>query len=106
MQDETTADDYEDSDAATMDRNYRHHYSSALEMCTAIRIWASWSITPAEARRAQRCHGRACQSWARMNCHLTPNFHFAAHNEDLILKYGPVYGWWGYAMERHNGFLK
>ena len=41
-----------------------------------------------------------------MNCHLTPNFHLSEHNEDVILKYGPVYGWWGFPMGQHNGFLK
>lgn len=100
------ADDYEYIDSLKMDRNYVRHYNNVLEHCTAIRIWASRSITPAEARRAQECHGRACRSWAAMNCHLTPNFHLSEHNEEVILKYGPVYGWWGYPMERHNGFLK
>ena len=41
-----------------------------------------------------------------MNCHLTPVFHLAEHNEEVMLQYGPVYGWWGYPMEQNNGFLK
>lgn len=89
-----------------MDRNYLRHYNNVLELCCAIRIWAARSITPTEARRAQEAHNRACASWADMHCHLTPNFHLATHNEEAILRYGPVYGWWGYPMEQNNGFLK
>ncbi|KAH9932537.1 uncharacterized protein B0H18DRAFT_1083280 [Fomitopsis serialis] len=88
-----------------IDRNYRRHYENALEMCTAIRIWASSSISPQEVERAQDCHSRACQSWATMNCHLTPYFHLATHNSEFFLRNGPSYSWWAYPYERNNGFL-
>lgn len=103
---ETAAQEYDEIAQLKMDRNYRRHYDNVLEHSTALRIWASRSITPDEARRAQECHGRACRAWAEMNCHLTPNFHLSEHNLDTILRLGPVYGWWGFPMEQHNGFLK
>ncbi|KIP04677.1 hypothetical protein PHLGIDRAFT_120505 [Phlebiopsis gigantea 11061_1 CR5-6] len=92
--------------AMKMSRNYREHYANVLEHCTCVRIWASRSITPEEARRAQECHGRACRAWARMQCHLLPNFHLSEHNEPTILRMGPIYVFWTFPTEQHNGFLK
>lgn len=93
-------------DLAKMSRNYKNHYDCVLDHSTAIRIYASQSITPQEIKRASQSHSRACRGWARMNCHLTPNFHLSEHNSEFLLAYGPPYGYWGYPMERHNGFLK
>ncbi|KAI9063735.1 hypothetical protein FKP32DRAFT_1571273 [Trametes sanguinea] len=101
----TTIEDLEYIEQTTMSRNYRAHYATALEWCTAIRIWASQSISVAEARRAQDCHNRACQEWAAMFCHLTPYFHFLTHFIIFILRFGPVYAWWAYVYERFNGWL-
>ncbi|KAJ2994175.1 hypothetical protein NUW54_g7598 [Trametes sanguinea] len=101
----TTIDDLEYIEQTSMDRNYRSHYGTVLEWCTAIRIWASQSISVAEARRAQDCHNRACQEWAAMFCHLTPYFHFLVHFLIFVLRFGPVYAWWAYVYERFNGWL-
>ncbi|KAL7279486.1 hypothetical protein ACG7TL_007329 [Trametes sanguinea] len=101
----TTIEDLEYIEQTTMSRNYREHYATALEWCTAIRIWASQSISVAEARRAQDCHNRACQEWASMFCHLTPYFHFLCHFIIFVLRFGPVYAWWAYVYERFNGWL-
>lgn len=103
---DATIDDLDAADDATMDRNYRRHFDTVTEHATAIRIWGTHEITPADVQRAQRCHGRACRSWARMNVHLTPNFHFSEHNEPALLRLGPFPGWWGWPMEQFNGFLK
>ena len=46
---DTVFEDLEQSDMLKMDRNYLHHYTNVLEHCTAIRIWASQTITPEEA---------------------------------------------------------
>lgn len=89
-----------------MDRNYCHHFDTVLEHCSVIRLWATHQISPLDICRAQECHGRACQSWARMHCHLTPNFHLSEHNEPTLLRLGPLPSWWGFTMEQHNGFLK
>lgn len=105
-QPDTTVEDLESSKEKKMSRNYQDHYANVVEICTAHRIWASRTITPREAHRAQECHGRACRSWAHMNCHLTPVFHLSEHNEAVILRHGPVYSWWGFPFEQHNGFLK
>lgn len=35
-----------------------------------------------------------------------PNHHYAAHMEDQILDYGPVYGFWVFLQERLNYILK
>lgn len=91
---------------ARMSRNYNDHYRCVLDHCTAIRIYGTRAISPSEVTRASEHHSRACRSWARMKCHLTPNFHLSEHNATSILAYGPVYGYWGYPMEQHNGFLK
>lgn len=103
---DTTVEDLERSKEQRMSRNYRDHYNNIVEICTAHRIWASRTITPNEAHRAQECHGRACRSWAGLHCHLTPVFHLSEHNEQNILRFGPVYDWWGFPFEQHNGFLK
>jgi hypothetical protein len=89
-----------------MSRNYRDHYECVLDHCSSVRIYASRSITPNEILRAKERHSRACRNWALMKCHLTPNFHLSEHNPDFLLAYGPPYGYWGYPMEQHNGFLK
>ncbi|OBZ75252.1 hypothetical protein A0H81_04647 [Grifola frondosa] len=89
----------------SMDRNYLQHFQVIMEWCTAIRIWSSQSISVEEANRAHECHARACQTWARMNCHLTPNFHLLMHLTSYIFRLGPVYSWWAYPYERNNGLL-
>jgi hypothetical protein len=40
-----------------------------------------------------------------MNCHLTPNFHFASHVVEYIHAYGPAYAWWVFPYERAIGVL-
>ncbi|KAI0740484.1 hypothetical protein C8Q76DRAFT_607829, partial [Earliella scabrosa] len=101
----TTVEDLQSIDQSSMRRNYKEHFETVLEWLTAIRIWGSSSISVDEAYRAQECHNRACQAWARMLCHLTPYFHLLVHLILWILRLGPVYGWWVYAYERCNGFL-
>ncbi|CDO77902.1 hypothetical protein BN946_scf184624.g1 [Trametes cinnabarina] len=86
-------------------RNYAQHYEAIINWCVSLRIMGSQSYTPWEIVRAERLHADACQAWARMGCHLTPNFHLLCHEPRLILRVGPVYGWWGFPYERHNGFL-
>lgn len=103
---DATHDDLNAASLATMSRNYHDHFTAVLEHCTAIRLWAAHQISPVDIRRAQECHGHACRSWARMNCHLTPNFHLSEHNEMHLLRLGPFPGWWGFPMEQHNGFMK
>ncbi|KAJ2970782.1 hypothetical protein NUW54_g12655 [Trametes sanguinea] len=102
---EATLEDLEYIDQTTMNKNYRSHFDAAMEWCTAIRIWGSQSISVAEAARAQVCHNQACQSWALMNCHLTPYFHLLIHLVLFIRRFGPVYAWWAYMFERFNGWL-
>lgn len=99
-------EDSSDEEPTEMSRNYRNHYDCVLNHASAIRIYASRSITPNEVVRAGQSHSRACRAWARMNCHLTPNFHLSEHNPQFFLVFGPVYGYWGFPMEQHNGFLK
>ncbi|KAG2112043.1 uncharacterized protein F5147DRAFT_573059 [Suillus discolor] len=40
-----------------------------------------------------------------MNCHLTPNFHFASHVLKYINIYGPAYTWWVISYERAISIL-
>ncbi|KAI0372088.1 hypothetical protein BV20DRAFT_1034933 [Pilatotrama ljubarskyi] len=101
----TTAEDLEYIEQSSMQRNYIAHFETVLEWCTAMRIWASQSITVAEAHRAQDCHDRACQSWAVMVCHLTPYFHLMVHFNVFLFCLGTVYAWWAYVYERFNGWL-
>ncbi|KAH9854262.1 hypothetical protein C2E23DRAFT_726504, partial [Lenzites betulinus] len=102
---ETTAADMEELAQLRMSRNYQEHYENTMEWATAIRIYGSQSISVQEAMRAARCHERACQTWARMFCHLVPYFHIMIHFWLWVLLLGPVYAWWTYAYERNNGFL-
>lgn len=101
----TTIADLEYIAQETMQHNYCAHYTNVLEWTVAIRIWGSRSISVAEARRAQECHNRACQTWALMFCHLTPYFHLLIHFLLFVLCLGPVYAWWAYVYERFNGWL-
>lgn len=95
-----------DEEQTRIGRSYTEHYKCVLKHCSSIRIYATRSITPSEITRAGQYHSSACRGWARMNCHLTPNFHLSEHNPTFLLAYGPPYGYWGYPMEQHNGFLK
>jgi hypothetical protein len=91
--------------AISMDRSLRRHYSAILEYSSAIRILASRTISPNEVRRGFAALAGSFQSWARMNCHLTPYFHLALHMEDQYYHLGPCYGWWAFGYERNNGTL-
>lgn len=102
---ETTLADMEELAQLRMDRNYRRHFKTTMEWAVALRIYGSQSITVQETMRAADCHERACQTWARMFCHLVPYFHILMHLWMWVLMLGPVYGWWTYPYERNNGFL-
>lgn len=102
---ETTAADMEELAGLRMSRNYLEHFETTMEWATAIQIYGSQSISVDETMRAAGCHERACQSWARMFCHLVPYFHIMMHFWWWVLCLGPVYAWWCYAYERNNGFL-
>jgi hypothetical protein len=104
-QDEVDPDEIEAAQELRIDRNYHSHYQNILQLCVAIRILGSRSITVDEVNRAQNALGRAFQSWARMNCHLTPYFHLVMHLEEFIKRNGPVYTTWLMAWERNNGWL-
>ncbi|KAJ7718697.1 hypothetical protein DFH07DRAFT_761463, partial [Mycena maculata] len=88
-----------------MDRSLRRHYDTIVQFTAAVRIITSNSISPNEVRRGCGALEQAIQSWARMNCHLVPYFHFAVHLEPQFLKHGPGPGWWTYPYERNNGLL-
>lgn len=79
-----------------MDRSLRNHYSTAVEFTAAVRIITSHTLSPNEVKRGCGILERAIQTWARMNCHLVPYFHFAVHLEQQFLKYGPGPNWWTY----------
>ena len=36
----------------------------------------------------------------------TPNMHMVCHLRDIMLDYGPVYGYWCFSFERYNGMLE
>ena len=40
-----------------------------------------------------------------LNCHLVINYHLSMHFEQMLKKFGPVYGWWLFPYERFNGML-
>ncbi|KIK76163.1 hypothetical protein PAXRUDRAFT_62556, partial [Paxillus rubicundulus Ve08.2h10] len=63
------------------------------------------SITPQEATRADEFLSAASQSWAEMNCHLTPNFHSQSHLLEYLMAYSPAYAWWVFPYERAIGML-
>ncbi|KAF8834178.1 hypothetical protein BDN67DRAFT_915439 [Paxillus ammoniavirescens] len=90
---------------AVLSRNYHSHYQNVLRFCASTRIFASRSITPHEASRASDFMSEVSQSWAAMNCHLTPNSHFACHLPEYINAYGPAYAWWVFPYERAIGLL-
>ena len=97
--------DLDEEDDTGPSRNYFDHYQNCLRFCAGIRIMIAQSISPAEGQRGQNFFSQAFQSWAAMNCHLTPNFHRSMHLLEYILTYGPVYGWWVFCYERFIGTL-
>ncbi|KAG1718486.1 hypothetical protein EDD22DRAFT_25330 [Suillus occidentalis] len=99
------ADDYLALEDIEASHNYHSHYENILRYCAATRIFASREITPQEAIRAENFILEAFQSWAQMNCHLTPNFHFSSHVVEYINAYGPAYAWWVFPYERAIGVL-
>jgi len=96
-------DDFQEIEDTSASRNYKDHFIAVVHFCTAIRIFASRSITRSESLRAQQLLSRACTLWAEMNCHMTPNFHISMHFDLFINWLGPAYAWWEWAYERHLG---
>ncbi|KAJ7434622.1 hypothetical protein FB451DRAFT_1063278 [Mycena latifolia] len=93
-------------DTVKMDRSLRRHYDLVVQFTAAVRIMASNSISPNEVKRGCGALERTIRTWAQMNCHLVPYFHYAAvHMAPQYLKHGPVPGWWTFPYERNNGFL-
>lgn len=90
---------------AKMDRNFRRHYRVILEFSAAVRILSSRSLSPNDIHRGCATLSNACQSWARMGCHLTPYFHLVNHLESQLYHFGPCYATWAFPYERHNGRL-
>ncbi|KAJ7302242.1 hypothetical protein DFH08DRAFT_978112 [Mycena albidolilacea] len=89
-----------------MNRSLRLHYENLVQFTAGIRIITSDTISPNEVKRGCGAVQRSIQSWADMNCHLVPYFHYAAvHLEPQFLKHGPAPGWWTFPYERNNGFL-
>lgn len=102
---DATEEELEHIKSVKMDRSLRRHYDTVVQFTAAIRIITSNAISPNEVRRGCGTLERAIQTWARMNCHLVPYFHFAVHLEPQFYKHGPASGWWTYPYERNNGFL-
>lgn len=97
--------DYEAIEATGASRNYQDHYLNVLRFCAGSRMIVTREISPNDASRAVTFFSEAFQSWARMNCHLMPNFHFATHTDLFIWAFGPGYAWWVFPYERHLGRL-
>lgn len=102
---DATEEELEHIKSVKMDRSLRRHYDTVVQFTAAIRIITSNAISPNEVRRGCGTLEREIQTWARMNCHLVPYFHFAIHLEPQFYKHGPASGWWTYPYERNNGFL-
>ena len=98
-------DELRELQALKMDRSYRRHYDTILDYSVGVRILGSRTISPNEVRRGFAALAGAVQSWARMNCHLTPYYHLALHMEQQYYRLGPCYGWWAFGYERNNGTL-
>ncbi|KAJ7728159.1 hypothetical protein DFH07DRAFT_757370 [Mycena maculata] len=69
------------------------------------KVKAAQEHTADDATRARTFLSEAFSSWARMNCLLTPNFHFATHVDLFLWAFGPAYAWWVFPFERHLGRL-
>jgi hypothetical protein len=86
-------------------RNYWDHYRNVVRFCAGHRILGSRAISVNDVDRAVDLHCDAFTSWARMGCHLTPNFHGSVHIPDWVSAWGPLYSWWAWPFERMNGIL-
>ncbi|KAJ7741809.1 hypothetical protein DFH07DRAFT_777994 [Mycena maculata] len=102
---DTTDVDYVAIEATGASRNYQDHYLNVLRYCTASRIIVTRAISPSDATRGRTFLSEAFSSWARMNCLLTPNFHFTTHTDLFLWAFGPAYAWWVFPFERHLGRL-
>lgn len=81
------------------------HYANVLRFCAGLRIFVSRSLTMSDAERAQTFFSQAAQSWASMQCHLTPNFHLAQHTLEWVHFFGVLYAIWVFGYERFMGIL-
>lgn len=84
-----------------------HHLECWRHFVLACRILCKHSlslddVTLADALLMQFCN-RVQQIYGESA--VTPNMHMHAHLKDVILDYGPVYGFWLFSFERYNGIL-
>ena len=61
-----------------------------------------------EIDRAHELLVRFCFMYERLygKDACTPNMHMVCHLRDIMLDYGPVYGYWCFSFERYNGMLE
>lgn len=80
---------------------WRHFVLACLRLCQK-------SISVADLTIADALLLQFCQRVERIygNSAITPNMHMHCHLKDVVLDFGPVYGFWLFAYERYNGILQ
>ena len=74
----------------------------------ACRILCQQSLTLTDVNLADGLLLQFCCRVQRMygNNVITPNMHMHCHLKEVVLDYGPVYGFWLFSYERYNGILQ
>ena len=74
----------------------------------ACRILCQQSLTLTDVNLADGLLLQFCRRVQRMygNNVITPNMHMHCHLKEVVLDYGPVYGFWLFSYERYNGILQ
>lgn len=74
----------------------------------ACRILCQQNLTLTDVNLADGLLLQFCRRVQRMygNNVITPNMHMHCHLKEVLLDYGPVYGFWLFSYERYNGILQ
>ncbi|CUA74597.1 Protein CSF1 [Rhizoctonia solani] len=86
-------------------RRLQFHYQQVLRFCLATGIIDKQAVSPEQIGFAVRMLENVATNYVRNNVPVSPNFHYMMHFEECILKYGSVYNFHVWAMERANGII-
>jgi hypothetical protein len=86
-------------------REVRPIYKNIIRYCVGHAEVHKHDITTRGGRFGLDLLSRCAATFARMNIHLNPSFHYCLHIEPFLHKYGSIYNTWCFPFERANKVL-
>jgi hypothetical protein len=86
-------------------RDVRPIYKNIIRYCVAHCELHKHDITQQGGRFGMDLLTRCAATFARMNIHLNPSFHYCTHLGPFLEKYGSIYNTWCFPFERANKVL-